>query len=85
MSNCFDAASDATFRARVEAERDWTREQVDLLWRSMSKRRGELAALETELSARIEAIRERINGATLWAAIAAGSLLFSIVKPKLGL
>jgi hypothetical protein len=85
MSNGFDAASDATFRARVEAERQWTREQVELLWRSMSKRRGELAALETELSARIEAIRERINGAILWAALAAGGLLLNLAKTKLGL
>jgi hypothetical protein len=73
-SSSYDAVQDARFRATVEAEQRWVREQVTLLWQHMAKRRDEIAA-----------IRERINGATLWAAIAAGSLLFSIVKPKLGL
>lgn len=74
QSTGFDAAADARFRAVVEAEQRWVREQVTLLWQHMAKRRDEIAV-----------IRERINGAALWAAIAAGSLLFSIIKPKLGL
>jgi hypothetical protein len=72
--NGFDPVSDARFRAMVEAEQRWGREQIALLWGHMAKRRDEITA-----------IRERINGAILWAAMAAAALLFSLIKPKIGL
>lgn len=66
--------SDGEFRATMGTEVRHIWRDIDLLWRHNSKRRSE-----------IEAITARINGAILWAAIAAGALIFNLVRPRLGL
>jgi ferric-dicitrate binding protein FerR (iron transport regulator) len=85
MSNGSDPASQAAFRAEVQVELRHIFRQIDLLWDHHAKRRAEIEAAETRLAAQIEAIRSRINAGILWAALAAGGLLFEILKPKLGL
>lgn len=81
----FDPVSDARFRATVEAERHWTREQVGLLWHHMGKRRGELQRLDERLTEEITGVKQSINKFILWLALAVGGVLFSIVRAKLGL
>ena len=68
MSNGFDAASDARFRATVEAEHRWTREQIALLWQHMSKRRDELVRADARLTGEVEDIKRSINAAIRWMA-----------------
>ena len=85
ISNGFDPASDAAFKAEIKVELRHIFHQIDLLWDHHAKRRGEIQAAEKRLAEQIEAIRSRINGGILWVAIAAGGLLFQLIKPKLGL
>lgn len=74
MNNGFDPASDARFRAVTELEIRYLREQVELLWEHMGKRRTE-----------IDAISNRINGTILSAAGILGAILFGVIRAKLGL
>lgn len=74
MSAGFDAVSDARFRTATEMEMRIHREEIAELW-----------AADRERGKQIDAITARINGAILWAAIAAAGLLFGVVRPKLGL
>ena len=64
----------AEFRATMGAEVRHIWRDIGLLWDHNRQRRAE-----------IEAIRGRIDGAILWAAIAAGGLIFNLVRGKLGL
>ena len=74
MSDGSANGSGAEFRATVTAEIRHMWRDIGLLWEHNRKRRAE-----------IEAIRSRIDGAILWAAIAAGGLIINLVRPKLGL
>lgn len=73
-SRDFDAISAARFQAWAEGKIEVIEKTMELLWQHNAKRRAE-----------IEAISTRINGAILWAAMGAAALLFSVIKPKLGL
>jgi hypothetical protein len=84
MSNGFDAASDARFRAMAEAEQRWSREQINLLWQHMSKRRAEIERAEDRLGGQIEAIKTSINSGIRWLALAAGGLLLQLARAKIG-
>jgi hypothetical protein len=83
--NGFDPASDARFRATVEIEQRHLWKQIDLLWQHNHKRRTEIANVQKHLTAEIEAIKSRINGAIWSFACAAAGALVILLKPKLGL
>lgn len=85
MSSGFDPVSDARHKAITEAESRWTREQIALLWRHMSKRQSEIQRVDERLSGEIADMKKSINGAVRWLALAVGGVLFSIVRAKLGL
>jgi hypothetical protein len=51
----------------------------------MSKRRDELARADSRLTGEIDEIRRSINAAIRWVALAAGGVIFSVVRAKLGL
>ena len=74
MNHGFDPASDAAFRATMEAERRWTREQIGLLWKHNAQRREEYQEL-----------MRLINSTVKWFAVAAGGVLISIFRAKIGL
>jgi hypothetical protein len=93
--NGFDPASDARFRATVEIETKYTHRQIDLLWQHNRKRQDELKASHQELSRRIgkvekkltadiEEIESRINGAVYAVAAAALAGLWVFIKPHFG-
>jgi hypothetical protein len=96
MSNGFDPASDARFRATIELEQRHLWKQIDLLWDHNRKRREEIVkvqersaarieAAQGHLSREIEAIKSRINGAIYSFAVAAAGAVVILLKPKLGL
>lgn len=74
QSGDFNAISAARFQVWTESKIGVIEHTLELLWQHNAKRRAE-----------IEAISTRINGAILWAAMGAAALLFSVIKPKLGL
>jgi hypothetical protein len=93
--NGFDPASDARFRATVEIETKYTHQQIDLLWQHNRKRQEELktshrelakriGAVDKKLTADIEEIESRINGAVYAVAAAALAGLWVFIKPHLG-
>jgi hypothetical protein len=79
------SGGEAECRATVNAEIRHLWRDVGLLWDHNRKRRAEIERAEVRLSAEIEAIRARINGAIYSAAAILAALLFGVIRPKLGL
>lgn len=64
----------AAFQAKAETEIAQLKEQVKALWQQNAKRAAE-----------VEAVRSQISSGIKWFALAAGGVLWSVVRPKLGL
>lgn len=64
----------AAFQAKAETEIAQLKEQVKALWQQNAKRAAE-----------VEAVRSQISSGIKWFALAAGGVLWGVVRPKLGL
>lgn len=81
VSGNYDPVAEARFRATVELEIRYLKEQLALVWQHHTKRRVEIAAVSDQ----IEGIKRRINGAVMWFALGAGGIVLSLVRVKIGL